>query len=217
VCPRSLRLEIIQYSLKKLTDALIQSLHFPEAFDDIVCHLWLMYMSIFNADLRDRSMIETLWNPSQAQEFNDSDVSIQDDTETEDSTSTRSSLSAPDFPKSNIAFRQQQRMPENDGFQLIFKDVSPQTSLAILYIASRILRLPVFIGDFTKWANTGKIPYFFTEKDIPESLKQGYNLRYAGIECKVRFLAIFTTLERPREIRAFVNGIDAILLTKVQY
>jgi hypothetical protein len=86
------------------------------------------------------------------------------------------------------AMRRRPRNSGDRGFQDLLTRFKTRYLLALLYLGSRSLRMPVLTADFVKWANNGDIPYFFTEKLIGDSLSQGYNMNRLGMDKKVSFL-----------------------------
>ncbi|KAJ3033725.1 Pol I core factor CF [Rhizophlyctis rosea] len=130
-----------------------------------VLHLWLLYLeSQKNLSFSDRHNTR-----SEADEDSDWAPSSQLSTDGEsDSASSLSSGFSGTSGESAVSWRgdevgQDARHPAGRRLSIVF-----------CYMACVLLRLPVFIPDFRRWASTNQLPYFDEYSILPESLFRDY-------------------------------------------
>ncbi|KAI9009820.1 hypothetical protein BC832DRAFT_538844 [Gaertneriomyces semiglobifer] len=175
--PLSVMCEALQVSLKSQLEALIEKLGMPTELMHTVLDLWCMYVTAMGVDFDDRLKSDT-WQRSSSVAPSDTDTSAVSDTSMlDDSTATgrrkrrrRSrSLTPTRFADSKMA---------------VLTQIFPWYSLVLCYLGCVMLRAPVYVNDFIRWAKSGDIPYFDSADTLPTELAGRFDMYRVGISRK---------------------------------
>lgn len=156
-----------------------------------VLDLWCLYVTELEIDFEDRKKDRANWRSSSPSAQASSAEESETQSDYDSDASSRRGRRSRSRSKSRSRSRSHSRTPsvfedreERIEFGTITRTVLPWYSLVLCYLGCLLLRLPVFIRDLQKWANSGAIPYFFTAPDLPEELVSRFDLYRSGIERK---------------------------------
>lgn len=152
---RILFLKSFQYILKRQATYLIEEMDFPEEFDVVVKSIWMEYLKYLTNKHNDNQ-----------------DILGADDTEVDNHDNQDESLIA------NHTNSMHAKVNPHKEDKL---DLHITTTIAILYLASLHLGLPIYLCDFRTYICVGKLPYYKANRILPKMWKTKLPNYYLGL------------------------------------
>ncbi|RHZ67832.1 hypothetical protein Glove_299g47 [Diversispora epigaea] len=215
-----------QFVLRKLIHPLIHEMGFPPQFEQVVQHIWILYVNKFhtremiaehfrkdhNASNIENSNIDDFNTDDDDDDDDDEDIerlfdfredSYDDDDDDDDDDEKKKRAPAETDNEFGDATTKEKSIEEKFRMSDILYIFKLSYLLCILHLGCIWMRFPVLMSDIHRWVNSGRLPFLVIHRELPERLKKILRGKFLVKLFQVRLLNSVYHLSLME--RAFVN------------